>query len=160
MKNYVLQKDPPPDQSSWNYQLTKDALTSPKGVKSIGKYVKFTPDSITFHLGPLPNNRILQTDEPSKFILASFSDLRWPDVPMRVGSDYINRLMKAGFFLNGVQYRFYHHSNSQLVCTPLIPVWFTIDCVPREVAAVSCVKQTPMQNSMKGYTSLVISARL
>ncbi|KAJ6607939.1 RNA-directed RNA polymerase [Mycena sp. CBHHK59/15] len=27
---------------------------------------------------------------------------------------YITRLMRAGLFLNGVQYRFYHHSNSQL----------------------------------------------
>ena len=121
MRDYILQKNPLPDQSSWNYQLPKDAIPVPKHGKGIGKFVKFTPNSITFHLGPLPNNRILQTDDPSKFILASFSELRFPDVPMRVGSDYINRLMEAGFFLNGVQYRFYHHSNSQLVCNPPPP---------------------------------------
>lgn len=124
MRNYTLEKDPRPDQSSWNYRLPNDAITPPISAKpkGIGKFVKFTPDSITFYLGPLPNNRILQTDDPSKFILASFSELRFPDVPMRVGSDYINRLMKTGFFLNGVQYRFYHHSNSQLVCNPPLPL--------------------------------------
>jgi regulator of nonsense transcripts 1 len=34
---------------------------------------------------------------------------------MRATTEYINRLMVAGLFINDVQYRFYHHSNSQLV---------------------------------------------
>jgi regulator of nonsense transcripts 1 len=49
--------------------------------------------------------------------------LRFPDSFLRVTGDYIVRLMKDGLFLNGVQYRFYHHSNSQLarvyLCTSI-----------------------------------------
>jgi hypothetical protein len=116
MKSYILQKNPPADQNSWQYQLPNDALISLKRDRIIGKSIKFTAEAITLHMDDhLPSNRILQTDDPSKFILALFSDLRFLDSSMRVAMDYISRLMKAGFFLNGIQYRFYHHSNSQLV---------------------------------------------
>src|ERR1700723_1183599 len=116
MKSYVLTKNPPSDQNEWQYRLPEDALLSLKRDRMIGKSIKFTAEAITLHVDDhLPNNRILQTDDPSKFILALFSDLRFPDSSLRVTTDYINRLMKAGLFLNGIQYRFYHHSNSQLV---------------------------------------------
>jgi hypothetical protein len=117
MKPYTLKENPPADQDSWRYQVPDDGLVSRKNDRIIGKFIKFTAEAITLRMNDnLPSNRILQTDDPSKFILASFSDLRFPDSSMRVTMDYINRLMKAGLFINGIQYRFYHHSNSQLVC--------------------------------------------
>jgi hypothetical protein len=120
MKSYILKENPPPDQEDWRYRLPEVALVSRRRDRIIGKSIKFTADAITLHVDDhLPSNRILQTDDPSKFILASFSDLRFPDSSMRVTTDYINRLMKAGLFLDGIQYRFYHHSNSQLVCENL-----------------------------------------
>ena len=47
------------------------------------------------------------------FLLPSVICTVWS---IQVTADYINRLMKVGFFLNGIQYCFYHHSNSQLIC--------------------------------------------
>ena len=124
MKSYILKENPPPDQDEWRYQLPENALVSDRKGRLFGKSIKFTAEAITLHMDDrLPSNRILQTDDPSKFILALFSDLRFPDSSMRVTMDYINRLMKAGLFLNGVQYRFYHHSNSQLVCAHLIGLY-------------------------------------
>ena len=117
MKPHILKENPPADQEAWRYQVPANALVSPRRKdKIVGKTIKFTAEAITLSMDNLPSNRILQTDDPSKFILASFSDLRFPESSMRVTADYINRLMKAGLFLNGIQYRFYHHSNSQLVC--------------------------------------------
>lgn len=115
MKSYILKENPPPDQDEWRYQLPTNAQVSLRRDRIVGKLIKFTAEAITLQMNEnLPNNRILQTDDPSQFILATFGDLRFPDSSMRVTTDYINRLMKAGFFLNGIQYRFYHHSNSQL----------------------------------------------
>ena len=159
MKTYILKENPPADQDSWKFQLPNDALVSLRRDRIIGKSIKFTAEAITLHMDDhLTSNRILQTDDPSKFILASFGDLRFPDSSMRVTTDYINRLMKAGLFLNNIQYRFYHHSNNQLVCANyqferlLNEVWFS-----SEVVAVFFVKQIRTQSSMPGYISLVIS---
>ncbi|EGO30084.1 RNA-directed RNA polymerase [Serpula lacrymans var. lacrymans S7.9] len=81
---------------------------------TIGKFVQFTSDAITLKWQDFPGNRIVHGDDPSKFILVSFEKLRFPESSLKVTSEYIVRLMKAGLFLNGLQYRFYHHSNSQL----------------------------------------------
>lgn len=59
-------------------------------------------------------------DEPSKMILTSFENLRFPGQPARVATEYMIRFFKEGLFLNGKQYRFYGHSNSQLVRSRLI----------------------------------------
>ncbi|TFY74672.1 hypothetical protein EWM64_g9340, partial [Hericium alpestre] len=69
---------------------------------------------ITLQLTQFPSNRVVYADEKDKLILASFERLRFPDVKPSVSSDYVVRFFKAGLFLNGVQYRFYGHSNSQL----------------------------------------------
>jgi hypothetical protein len=113
MRTYTLQENPPRDQESWVFSVPPHALNTHE--KGRGKFIKFTATAITYTISPLPSNRILQEDDVSKFILVSFNDLRFPDSFLRVTADYIIRLMKAGLFLNGVQYRFYHHSNSQLV---------------------------------------------
>ena len=81
----------------------------------MGKTIRFTAEAIILEIDQFPSNRILQDDDASKFILASFGGLRFPESTLRDTADYMNRLLKAGLFLNGVQYRFYHHSNSQLV---------------------------------------------
>ncbi|EAU82968.2 RNA-directed RNA polymerase [Coprinopsis cinerea okayama7 len=63
----------------------------------------------------MSSNRILHSDDPTKFILLALDrTFRFPDHPPRTTTEYLNRMFKAGVFLNGVQYRFYHHSNSQL----------------------------------------------
>lgn len=121
----ILLKNPPPDQKKWSFNIPQDRLQlqSPTGTsgKIFGKRIAFTATEITLEIGELPNNGILQDDDPSKFIAVSFGGLRFPDSFLRVTGEYIQRLMEAGLYLNGVQYRFYHHSNSQLVrhlCMP------------------------------------------
>lgn len=119
MASFTLQQNLPTDQESWRYTVPDAVLVLPKRDGIFGKCIKFAADTIVLRISSFPSNRILHTDDPAKFVLMSFGDLRFPDTPMRVTSDYVNRLMKAGLFLNGVQYRFYHHSNSQLVSTSL-----------------------------------------
>lgn len=55
----------------------------------------------------LNSNRILRFDDPRQFVRVSFGSLRFPDTSIRVTAE-------KGLFLNGIQYRFYHHSSSQL----------------------------------------------
>jgi hypothetical protein len=113
----VLKEKPTPEDTSWNYAVSLKNLTYPKSKDGqiFGKFIKFRHEKIELSIAKMPNNRILQMDDSSKFILCSFSDLRFPDTPLRLTGEYILRLMKEGLFLNGIQYRFYHHSNSQLV---------------------------------------------
>lgn len=92
--------------SEWSYAVPGAAL--PRGH---GKFIVFKSDEILFRTGPFASNRILHNDDPSKFISVSFREFRMPEYTT---VDYIKRFFAAGLFLNGVQYRFYHHSNSQL----------------------------------------------
>jgi len=115
----ILQENPPVDQKEWKFIVPQDQLEPRRPAKAVGriygKRITFTATAITLEIGELSNNRILQDDDPSKFIAASFGGLRFPDTFLRITGEYIQRLMEAGLYLNGVQYRFYHHSNSQLV---------------------------------------------
>ena len=115
----VLQENPPADQKQWIFNVVPELLrprkTGKASEKIHGKRITFTATAITLEIGELSNNRILQDDDPSKFIAVSFGTLRFPNSFLRVTGEYIQRLMAAGLYLNGIQYRFYHHSNSQLV---------------------------------------------
>jgi len=115
----ILLENPPPDQNEWKFVVPPEKLQPRRPVKQSGKIygkrIAFTATAITLEIGELSNNRILQDDDPSKFIAVSFGGLRFPDTFLRITLEYIQRLMSAGLYLNGTQYRFYHHSNSQLV---------------------------------------------
>lgn len=118
MPPYTLLQNPPQDLESWRFTVPNNHLALPRrrNEKNIyGKFIKFTADAITLEISQFPSNRILRSDDPTKFLLVSFEKLRFPEGGLRVTADYICRMTKAGLFLNGVQYRFYHHSNSQLV---------------------------------------------
>ena len=115
----ILLENPPPDQKEWIFVVPPEKLQLRRPVKPSGKIygkrITFTATAITLEIGELSNNRILQNDDPSKFISVLFGGLRFPDAFLRITLEYIQRLMSAGLYLNGTQYRFYHHSNSQLV---------------------------------------------
>lgn len=115
----ILLENPPPDQKEWKFVVRPERLQLRRPAKSsgriYGKRITFTATAITLEIGELSNNRILQNDDPSKFIAVSFGGLRFPDTFLRITLEYIQRLMSTGLYLNGTQYRFYHHSNSQLV---------------------------------------------
>ncbi|OBZ65910.1 ATP-dependent helicase upf1 [Grifola frondosa] len=111
MPPVVLRDNPTPEDDSWNFRAT---VPIPRRT-GMGKHVTFTAQAIKIDLAMFPANRILHSDDPSKFILASFESLRFPERPPSTNREYMVRLFKAGFFLNGVQYRFYGHSPSQLL---------------------------------------------
>ncbi len=117
MAPIVLRATPSPDDESWVFNVQLPA--APPRRPGIGMHVSFTTESIKFDWTLYPSNRILRSDDTSKFILASFEGLRFPDKPASATREYKIRLFKAGFHLNGVEYRFYGHSNSQLVCMSL-----------------------------------------
>lgn len=137
MKTFTL-RVPAVTDDSWEFQVPQDVLSfspsrAPK--KFNGPVISFTIEAITLRIEPFPSNRILNSDDPSKFLLMSFNrTFRFPEQPPKVTVEYITRMMKKGVFLNGIQYRFYHHSNSQLVLFPFIarPVAKCAEIILRE----------------------------
>ncbi|KAI0063600.1 RdRP-domain-containing protein [Artomyces pyxidatus] len=117
---FVLRERPQVDDESWNFSgVPASFLDAPppppnSNVRPKGKLITFTPEGITLELQPLPSNRITLHEDPPKLIIASFARFRFPDVKPSVSTDYMIRLFKAGLFLNGVQYRYYGHGNSQM----------------------------------------------
>ncbi|KAI0712794.1 RNA dependent RNA polymerase-domain-containing protein [Cerioporus squamosus] len=80
----------------------------------MGMHIAFTAEAIKLGWILFPTNRILHSDDSSKFVLASFEGLRFADKPPSTNREYKIRVFKAGLHLNGLEYRFYGHSNSQL----------------------------------------------
>ncbi|KAI6021731.1 hypothetical protein PISMIDRAFT_613287 [Pisolithus microcarpus 441] len=115
---YTLLANPPHDQDTWHFNVPQAHLTLSRRRRDdnriFGKFIRFTPEAITLDILQFPSNRVLHSDDPDKFILVSFEKLRFPQGGLKIITEYINRLMKAGLFINDTQYRFYHHSNSQL----------------------------------------------
>jgi RNA dependent RNA polymerase len=111
----VLRPNPDPLETEWIFKRIKlpRPITKQNGDYR-GLHITFTPDKITLGLETFPSNRVLQTDDKDLYVLASFSALRFKDVSPSVNIDYIKRFLKAGLNLNGQQYWFYGHSNSQL----------------------------------------------
>ncbi|KAJ3528070.1 hypothetical protein NMY22_g9549 [Coprinellus aureogranulatus] len=77
--------------------------------------ITFSDQGIVLDTDKISSNRILHADDPTKFILLGVKrSFRFPDHPPKITTEYLVRFFKAGLFLNNVQYRFYHHNNSQL----------------------------------------------
>ncbi|KIK70231.1 hypothetical protein GYMLUDRAFT_150630 [Collybiopsis luxurians FD-317 M1] len=123
MNKYVLRENPPPDDTEWKFTsippqyLSKPSRPPPAGGRTptlFAKLIIFTPESITLQISPLSSNRVVLHQDPSKIIIASFEKFRFPDHQPSVATEYIIRMFKAGLFLNGKQYRFFGHGNSQL----------------------------------------------
>ena len=152
----VLLENPPVDQKEWRFVVPPDRLQLRRPVNApgriYGKRITFTATAITLEIGELSNNRILQDDDPSKFIAVSFGGLRFPDTFLRITGEYIQRLMEAGLYLNGTQYRFYHHSNSQLVSHCACDYHGEISwCDNRGNAAALCASQILIKNWIVGF---------
>jgi regulator of nonsense transcripts 1 len=116
---HILQPNPSKDDfGGWKFIVPPTVLNGPRRRKPgilYGKSIQFTSSAITFQMEEFKMNRILHSDDPNKFISLSFSSLRFSDSTLSDTAEYIYRNLQAGLWLNGTQYRFYHHSNSQLV---------------------------------------------
>ncbi|KEP53488.1 RNA-dependent RNA polymerase [Rhizoctonia solani 123E] len=108
---FVLRAPLQPDEDTWTFDLPSP-LPPPR--RGQGKLLRFAPEGLVLTLDQFPSNRVLHQDIPDQYILASFSALRFKDNPPSAAANYIQRVLTKGLFLNGQQYRFYHHSNSQL----------------------------------------------
>ena len=108
----ILRQNPSPDDTEWIFNVR---LPPPPKRPGMCVHVAFTGEAIRLDWTLFPGNRIIQSDDPTKFVLASFDGLRFPDRPPSTNREYKIRFFKAGLHLNGVEYRFYGHSNSQLV---------------------------------------------
>lgn len=111
----ILRKDPDPKENKWEF----NGIKLPKVIKKAdgtfrGLHISLTPREIKLDLTDFPSNRVLQADDQSLLVLASFSELRFPDQGPSVNIDYLKRFLKEGLVLNGTHYWFYGHSNSQL----------------------------------------------
>ncbi|KAG7440660.1 RNA-directed RNA polymerase [Guyanagaster necrorhizus] len=112
---HILRANSAKEDDSWSFQVPPALLVSrQRQGRIMGKFVRFNGAEILLETAEFSSNRILQSDDPSKFILVAFGALRLPDTRLRESGEYIARFLKEGLFLNGIQYRFYHHSNSQL----------------------------------------------
>lgn len=89
---YILLQNPPQDQESWQFAVPNNHLALPRRRNEqniYGKFIKFTADAITLEISQFPSNRILQSDDLTKFLLVSFEKLRFPEGGLRVTADYI-----------------------------------------------------------------------
>ncbi|RDX43226.1 RdRP-domain-containing protein [Lentinus brumalis] len=111
MNYVVLRTNPSPDDTEWVFSVRLPPMPKRPGM---GMHVAFTAEAIKLGWILFPTNRILHSDDTSKFVLASFDGLRFPDKPPSTNREYKIRIFKTGLHLNGVEYRFYGHSNSQL----------------------------------------------
>lgn len=134
MRPHILRQNPTKTDDSWVFEVPQHILRPPRPNATgviMGKLITFNKDAISITMQRLPPNRVLRADDPSKFALVSFGGFRLPDTTLRESAEYILRFLTKGLFLNGVQYRFYHHSNSQLVRAPPISRFTTLTIFQR-----------------------------
>ena len=163
MAPIILRANPSPDDDAWVFNATPPPRKRP----DMGLHVSFTPEAIKLDWNVYPSNRILHADDQSKFLLVSFESLRFPEKPAFVTRDYKIRMFKAGFHLNGVEYRFYGHSNSQLVSvSPFCKASLLTAISDPEAASCEWGRtrslsdaSTATENSVKSRTSPNVSRR-
>jgi hypothetical protein len=125
----VLLHEVDPDATSWNYavaNLPQAKHANADGlVKCISLVSSDAKQEIVLRFERAPSNRVTRKEPLDKLLLVSLSDfrLRWPakspesPPPLATGrenGDYVTRLLTTGIKLNGIQYHFFGHSNSQL----------------------------------------------
>jgi len=107
----------PSPQELESRQLIKEITLSTKGQKQ----------DMLLKLEPVHPNRAISGEPLCRFVLISFANFRPPGrhadgsqanalqpATPKECTDYITRLLRTGVWLNGVNYNFYGHSNSQL----------------------------------------------
>ncbi|KAF2653643.1 RdRP-domain-containing protein [Lophiostoma macrostomum CBS 122681] len=125
----TLQDVVDPDDALWTYTVPNLPSTQHTNAGGLIKFVSVVSSSSKQHIGlrydAPPPNRVTRGEMYNKMVLISFADFRlqWPtatvgDKPrpatMKENGDYITRMLTTGLRINGQQYHFFGHSNSQL----------------------------------------------
>ena len=133
----VLRESLKVDDNDWHFTIPPQYM-SPELRRTRMLKVTFSDAGIVLDTDKISSNRILHSDDPTKFILLGIKrTFRFPDNGPRATVEYLTRMFKAGLFLNGTQYRFYHHSNSQLVRIHVAPFLGYLSPAPSANARVS-----------------------
>ncbi|KAL9615082.1 MAG: hypothetical protein Q9167_000505 [Letrouitia subvulpina] len=118
----------------WSYfvpNLPKESTLNAAGlIKAISVVSDRSRQSITLRLDRYSPNRAVDSTKLHLFVSLSFEKFRlhYPSTastsdhptreaqpaPFKESVDYVVRLLRHGIYLNGIQYHFYGHSNSQL----------------------------------------------
>lgn len=125
----TLQKGIRAEDSSWSYSVPNlppaEKTDSLKLIKCITVFSTPRSQSIKLHFENAPLNRVTRTDPLHLFVLISFANFRLmlpatnsgehaKPAPSADTTEYISKLLKTGIVLNGTQYHFFGHSESQL----------------------------------------------
>ncbi|KAL9117135.1 MAG: hypothetical protein Q9187_006333, partial [Circinaria calcarea] len=134
---HQLQNQIDPADNEWAYTVPALPKPSVLNLQRLLKFVAVTSNAsnqcIDLRLSGAPINRALANDALDRFLSVSFNDfhLYYPPsatqsnkvqgvegnpqrAPPKESADYVVRLLRSGISLNGVQYHFYGHGNSQL----------------------------------------------
>jgi hypothetical protein len=118
----------------WNYQVPNLPEPQTLNAHQLIKSVIFTSNAksqeVKLRLDKASVNRAVNANSLSQFLMVSFADFRLrvelqessneasdgeiKIATARESADYVVRALRSGIQLNGVQYNFYGHSNSQL----------------------------------------------
>jgi hypothetical protein len=125
----VLEHDIDPDVTSFDYSvanLPQPKQTNAAGlVKCLSLVSTDASQEIVLRFECAPQNRVTQNEPLDKFLLLSLSSfrLRWPAKSLgdpsrwatgKENGNFLTKLLTTGVTLNGIQYHFFGHSNSQL----------------------------------------------
>jgi RNA dependent RNA polymerase len=103
----------------WHYSLpdlptVDDHAPTEADLFVILKFISFDSNGITLSFNKQKLNRILTIDRPSKFCSVSFAQFRFIENGSKKTADYIENFLISGIKLNGVVYKCFGWSNSQL----------------------------------------------
>lgn len=126
---FTLQESISPEESSWIYQVPDLPQPSCSNKDGLIKCISFVSSNVkqdvTLRYQIPPTSRVTVGESLDRFLLISFANF-WlrctaisgegpPRLAMgRDNGDYLTRLLTRGIELNGIQYHFFGHSNSQL----------------------------------------------
>ncbi|KAF5334777.1 hypothetical protein D9611_012906 [Ephemerocybe angulata] len=101
LKALVLREHPTTTDEEWKFTVPTQYMAPAQRRERVLK-VTFSDAGIVLDTDKISSNRILHSDDPTKFILLGVRrTFRFPDHPPRIVTEYLTRLFKAGLWLNG-----------------------------------------------------------
>lgn len=132
---FTLQDSINPEDHEWSFTIPNlpkaSTLNSSGLIKSVSVVSNPAKQNIILRFVGLPHSRATAKDASDRFVSVSFADfrLRYPNKDHTINeeaaspstpataiesADYVTRMLESGLVINGVAYRFYGHSSSQL----------------------------------------------
>ena len=147
----TLQNNMSMSDKEWHYNIPKLPSAADTNAAKLIKSISFVSSAKEQHVKlrfeSAPSNRVTWTEPLHCFVLLLVANfrLREPAQPnddkvvlasSRDSGEYITRMLQTGIVLNGVQYRFFGHSNSQLKSRSCFMFAATPDQISAKVEAM------------------------